>query len=106
MYRLITESILGLRLETDKLSIQPCLPGEWTTLTVHYRFRETVYHIAISQTKSPGKTPSMVVDGVQQSGNTITLVDDHQEHSVEIQLTPETSAAARDVVSILGPLAG
>jgi cyclic beta-1,2-glucan synthetase len=92
MYRLITESILGLRLETDKLSIQPCLPTEWNNLTVHYRYRETVYHIAISQT-TPEKPPSMMVDGVQHPGNTVTLVDDRREHSIELSLPMKTEVA-------------
>ena len=49
MYRLIVESLLGLTLETDKLSFAPCLPAEWDGFTVHYRFRETVYHIKVRQ---------------------------------------------------------
>ena len=29
MYRLITESLLGLRLEVDQLHFEPCLPAGW-----------------------------------------------------------------------------
>ena len=47
MYRLITESLLGLRLEVDKLRFAPCLPAEWTSFKIHYRYRETFYHITI-----------------------------------------------------------
>ncbi len=50
MYRLIVESLLGLRLEVDKLRFAPCLPADWKTFKVHYRYRETVYHIAVLQT--------------------------------------------------------
>ena len=32
MYRLITESLLGLRLEVDKLRFAPCLPPDWPSL--------------------------------------------------------------------------
>jgi cyclic beta-1,2-glucan synthetase len=45
LYRLMVESLLGLRLEVDKLHITPCLPADWQAFTVHYRHRETVYHI-------------------------------------------------------------
>ena len=31
MYRLITESLLGIHLETDRLRFAPCLPAEWKT---------------------------------------------------------------------------
>ena len=49
MYRLIVESLLGLRLEVDKLRIAPCLPADWETFSMHYRYRETAYHIAVVQ---------------------------------------------------------
>ncbi len=49
MYRLIIESILGLRLQVDKLRFQPCLPAEWNECKIHYRYRETVYHITVVQ---------------------------------------------------------
>ena len=29
MYRLITESLLGLHLEVDQLRFAPCLPADW-----------------------------------------------------------------------------
>jgi cyclic beta-1,2-glucan glucanotransferase len=39
MYRLIAESLLGLRLEVDKLQFMPCLPSDWPGLTMYYRYR-------------------------------------------------------------------
>ena len=50
MYRLVVESLLGLRLAGDKLHLAPCLPADWPGFKIHYRYRETVYHIAIAQT--------------------------------------------------------
>jgi cyclic beta-1,2-glucan synthetase len=82
-YRLILESLLGLRLEVDKLRIAPCLPADWKQYKVHYRYRETVYHIVVSQTKSETR---VIVDGVQQPDNAISLVDDRQNHSAEVRI--------------------
>jgi cellobiose phosphorylase len=84
MYRLIMESLLGIILEGDKLSFEPCLPADWDGFTVHYRFRETIYQIRIIQKKA-GEKEAMTVslDGVVQQGNAIKLVDDGQEHVVE-----------------------
>ncbi|OGT88759.1 MAG: hypothetical protein A2514_15090 [Gammaproteobacteria bacterium RIFOXYD12_FULL_61_37] len=85
MYRLILESLLGLRLEVDRLHIAPCLPEHWLGFTVHYRFRETVYHIGVTQ---PGpdspEPPGLTLDGVRQDGTTIALVDDQREHRVTV----------------------
>ena len=95
MYRLIVESLLGLRLDVDKLHIAPCLPDNWKECKVHYRYRETIYHIAIVQGSGQGET-SVTVDGVKRQGNVIQLVDDRREHAVELELnTPESRAAAQ-----------
>jgi cellobiose phosphorylase len=85
MYRLIVESLLGLRLETDEMRFEPCLPAEWDAFTVHYRYRETLYHITVRQTRDISGT-SVIVDGAPQSGRTISLVDDRQEHTVEVRI--------------------
>jgi cellobiose phosphorylase len=86
MYRLVVESILGLRLEVDKLRLVPCLPADWEAFKVHYRYRETLYHIAVLQTRAGTGEMSVTVDGVEQHDQAIPLVDDRQEHSVEVRI--------------------
>ncbi|HEV8262551.1 MAG TPA: glycosyl hydrolase family 65 protein, partial [Burkholderiales bacterium] len=86
MYRLIVESLLGLRREGEKLRFAPCLPEDWETFMVHYRYRETVYHIAVLRMRAGDGEASVTVDGVEQHGRAISLVDDHREHSVEVRL--------------------
>jgi cellobiose phosphorylase len=91
MYRLIMESLLGLRLEVDRLHVAPCLPTHWGGLKIHYRYRETVYHINITQTPTgdDGRSGVMgvTVDGVEQDDPIIPLVDDHWEHTVEVRVS-------------------
>ncbi|KAF0146055.1 MAG: putative glycosyltransferase 36 [Nitrospirae bacterium] len=86
MYRLILESLLGLRLEKDKLRFEPCLPGDWDMFKVHYRYRKTLYHITLRQTPAGSGETSVAVDGVEQHDKAIPLVDDRQEHSVEVRI--------------------
>jgi len=87
MYRLILESLLGLRLEVDKLHINPCLPAHWPGFKLHYRYRETVYHIEVVQTGSEVREALQVrLDGAIQDGVAIALVDDRREHRVEVRL--------------------
>ena len=52
MYRLIMESLLGLRVEVDKLYFAPHFPSTWDSFIAHYRYRETVYHITVRQRTS------------------------------------------------------
>jgi cellobiose phosphorylase len=86
MYRLIVESLLGLRLEVDKLRIAPCLPADWKGFMLHYRYRETFYHISVSQVRGGNGETSVTVDGVEQHDRMIPLVDDRQDHRVEVHI--------------------
>jgi len=86
MYRLIVESLLGLSLEKDKLRFTPCLPADWKGFTMHYRYQETVYHIAVLQRPAENGEMRVSVDGIEQHDKTIPLVDDHKEHWVEVRI--------------------
>nr|MBA3453085.1 cyclic beta 1-2 glucan synthetase [Deltaproteobacteria bacterium] len=87
MYQLITESLLGIRLVVDQLHIEPLLPASWPGFTLHYRHRETVYHIEVKNQGGDGRTVRrVVVDGVDQPAKTIPLRDDRREHRAEIEV--------------------
>ena len=100
MYRLIVESLLGLRLEVDKLYFAPCLPAEWEGFTMRYRYRETVYRIVVAQARPGDGKPNggmqVTVDGVVRADNAIVLVDDRQKHAVEVSI----HAAAGDTTRV------
>jgi cyclic beta-1,2-glucan synthetase len=48
MYRLLVETLLGVNLEGDQLRLDPRLPEAWDSYKIHYRYRQTVYHITIT----------------------------------------------------------
>ncbi|HEX2327759.1 MAG TPA: glucoamylase family protein, partial [Candidatus Angelobacter sp.] len=91
MYRLIIESLLGLRLEVDELHFAPCFPADWIGFKVHYRFQETVYHITLLQSSDHEVELNAVIDGIPLEGNKIRLVNDLQEHFVELTFAPTAS---------------
>ena len=95
MYRLIVESLLGLTLEVDKLHIVPCIPVDWNGFKLYYRYQETVYCIAVLQTRDGADDISVTVDGVAQSGSTILMVDDRLEHSVEVKMSASRGQSNR-----------
>jgi cellobiose phosphorylase len=89
MYRLITESLLGLRLDVDRLRIEPVLPADWESFDLHYRYRETFYHIHVRKLDGGDSTRTRVIcDGVEQADRSIPLVDDRREHTAEVQVAP------------------
>jgi cellobiose phosphorylase len=90
MYRLVTESLLGLRLTADaqasQLHFAPCLPADWNEFKLHYRFRETTYHITVRQSSGASAAMTVSMDGVVQAEPTIPLLDDHADHQVEVSV--------------------
>jgi cellobiose phosphorylase len=103
MYRLILESLLGLRLiggaQSSRLQFAPCLPADWQGFQVQYRFRETLYRINVRQTSGTVTGTRVRVDGVTQSEPAIPLLDDRLEHEVEVTLI-------RKAVEQLAPVDG
>jgi cyclic beta-1,2-glucan synthetase len=87
MYRLLVETLLGVHLAGDRLRLVPRLPSAWPSYKIHYRYRQTVYHITLSRGDGP-PTPHLTVDGQEVAGDMIMLSDDQQEHFVEMKVTP------------------
>ncbi|HUU93383.1 MAG TPA: glucoamylase family protein [Phycisphaerae bacterium] len=87
MYRLLIESLLGLSLDVDTLTLAPILPPDWKGYTIHYRFRETLYHIKISVAgTATWNVRSVRLDDEPQPDNRIHLVDDRRDHVVRVQV--------------------
>jgi len=91
MYRFITESLLGLRLDVDKLHIAPCFNADWPAFKIQYRFRETLYRISVAQTDDGNGGTVVIVDGVEQHEAFIPLLDDREEHTVEVRVADTAS---------------
>ncbi|HQU41426.1 MAG TPA: cyclic beta 1-2 glucan synthetase, partial [Pirellulales bacterium] len=84
MYRLITESLLGLILEVDKLRFAPCLPADWSSFIIHYRYRETHYHVTVHNRGGGCTVERVMVDGIEQTELSVSLIDDRNDHQVEV----------------------
>lgn len=91
MYRLILESLLGLELEVDTLTVRPLLPPHWGGFKLHYRFGSTMYHLDIvvlgPDTRQVGK---LLVDQQLQPDGRIHMVDDRREHYVRVEVGGRT----------------
>ncbi len=86
MYRLIVESLLGMKLDVDRLHFAPCIPADWKSFMLHYRYFETFYHIQVERTGEGSMVSRVMVDGIEQKDGAVHLNDDRKEHNVEIKL--------------------
>jgi cellobiose phosphorylase len=95
MYKLTIETLLGLHLEVDRLRIAPCVPADWSSYKIHYRFRETKYHIIVNQVFVAGTHQiSVTIDGTLIENEQldaskhrqafIPVIDDGNDHHVEV----------------------
>jgi cellobiose phosphorylase len=98
MYRLLIETLLGVNLEGDQLRLTPRLPKSWTTYKIHYRYRQTVYHITISRLATDAaEANQLYLDGEELAVKTVPLADDRREHFVELKVCTQldTQLAAK-----------
>jgi cellobiose phosphorylase len=90
MYRLIVESLLGLKLETSaagaRLVFSPCLPADWPGYSLEYRYRETPYRIEVTQSATAREPIEIELDGTAQSSPALPLHDDGLPHHVLVRL--------------------
>ena len=99
MYRAGLESILGFKLQKDRLEIDPCVPRWWRDFEIVYRRGRAVYRIKVENPLGVSRgVVSLEVDGVAQS--VIELVDDDKTHNVRVVMgeqvkTEETSERAQ-----------
>jgi len=75
-----------VNLEGDHLRLTPRLPKSWTTYKIHYRYRQTVYHITISRLEAgAAEADQLLLDGEALAAKTVPLVDDRREHFIELK---------------------
>jgi cyclic beta-1,2-glucan synthetase len=87
MYRLGVEAILGLHLEGDELSLQPCIPASWPGYQMELRHGKTKYAIRVENPDGvSGGVVDLALDGEVVEGGKIRLVDDGQPHQVRVRL--------------------
>jgi cyclic beta-1,2-glucan synthetase len=104
MYRLIVESLLGIRLVTTaegaRLVLAPCLPADWPGYALDYRYRETPYHIEVTQADSDAGRIEVVLDGRLQADGSVPLRDDGEPHRVSVRLAAVAAASEAPAISL------
>src|SRR6202034_3398942 len=78
LYRAGLESILGFRVRGPLLSIDPCIPRNWRSYSVTFRYRSASYQIRVNNPSGVSRgVASVSIDGkpVVDRAN-IPLVDD------------------------------
>ena len=93
MYRAGLESILGFRLEGDKLKIDPCIPRWWREFEITYRRKQAVYQIKVENPLGISRGVSTIeLDGVVQTSDSISLADEARQYKVRVVMGERVGA--------------
>ncbi|MDR0411123.1 MAG: glycosyl transferase [Treponema sp.] len=78
----VSQYLLGVRPTHEGLRIDPCLPADFTHLSIRRLFRGVVYNIDVKRTGAP----SLTVDGKLIAGNLIPLATGKLEVAVQVTI--------------------
>jgi cyclic beta-1,2-glucan synthetase len=87
LYRVGIEYILGFKKYGDTLVIDPCIPKGWAGFDIKYKYKDTVYSIAVKNPDGVNKgVRKLVLDEREIDSDRIELANDKKEHKVEVIL--------------------
>jgi len=87
MYRLGLTALLGFKKTADSLRIDPVIPPTWDGFEIKYKFGATSYQIKVNNPKHLAHNVQFVkLDGKMLHDLTIPLVDDGEEHNIEVTM--------------------
>lgn len=92
MYQFIIDFLVGLKRAGDSLTFEPCFPESWASVKVKYVFGSSTYYFTIYQVDEPESSCWKEGDSTGE-GNTFTLLDDGQEHEVEVYVNNDNVTA-------------
>jgi cyclic beta-1,2-glucan synthetase len=87
MYRLGLEAILGFKVIGNTLQIAPVIPPAWDGFEIRYQFGESVYLVKVHNPQHvTSHVVQMLLDGQPLTVVSIQLIDDKQEHRVDVTM--------------------
>jgi cyclic beta-1,2-glucan synthetase len=89
MQRAGIESILGVRMQSQFLRLDPCIPKDWPRFEIMVRYRSARYEITVENPNGVGQgILSATLDGaaVAQRPLRLPLLDDGMTHHVQVTL--------------------
>ena len=101
MYQLVVESFLGIKRKGNILRIDPCVPADWKSFAVHYRYLQTTYHITCVQ-ESGLAGIEITLDKIVQTGDHLHLLNDQTAHEITVRIpVGQVVPAVRPVPSLV-----
>jgi cellobiose phosphorylase len=87
LYRVALEAILGFKLQGNKFQVAPCIPRDWATYEMTYRYGTATYQIRVDNSAGTGRgVRSVTVDGTLMHDGMVPLHDNGATHEIRVVL--------------------
>ena len=80
------EYILGLKIEEQKLTIEPCIPDEWENYFIQYKYGNSIYNIKVKNINKTNKVQKLILNNQEIKEKYIRLQDDNKINDIEVIL--------------------
>ncbi len=80
------EHILGLKIQNQKLTLDPCVPKDWEDYFIHYKFGESIYNIKVKNINKTNKVQKVILNNQEIEEKEIKLINNGKINEIEIVL--------------------
>ena len=78
--------ILGLKIENEYLSIEPCIPKDWKEYQIQYKWKESIYNIEVKNPNGKNREVTKVILDGNEVENKIKLDGSRKIYHIEVIL--------------------
>ena len=80
------EYILGLRINSGKISFNPCVPKEWEEYFIQYKYNETIYNIKIKNINKTNTVKKFMLNNEEIPSKETKLINNGKINEIEIEI--------------------
>ena len=80
------ENILGLKIENQNLSLNPCVPKEWEEYFIQYKFGQSIYNIEVKNIDKTNEIQKIIINNQEIKEKQIKLIDNQRINDIEITI--------------------
>lgn len=78
------EYILGLKIQNQKLTLNPCIPKEWEKYFIHYKYGESIYNIKVKNIEKTKAIQKIVLNNQEIEEKEVKLINNGKINEIEI----------------------
>lgn len=80
------EYILGLKIQSQYLSLNPCIPKEWEEYFIQYKFGNSIYNIKVKNINKTNVVQKFIFNNQEVKEKKIKLIDNEKINNIEIEI--------------------